>query len=67
MFFVLGIVAVVTGLIARRQIDASQGQLKGNGMAMAGVVLGALTVMVSLVYWILALTGVLDTTFSTAP
>jgi hypothetical protein len=62
-FLVLGIAAVVTGVIARRQIDASQGRLKGNGMAMAGVVLGALAIVISLVYWILALTGAIDTNF----
>jgi apolipoprotein N-acyltransferase len=62
-FFVLGIAAVVTGLLARRQIDTSQGRLKGNGMAMAGVVLGVVSILVSLVYWILALTGVLDSSF----
>jgi hypothetical protein len=63
-FFLFGIAAVVTGLLARQQIDASQGRLKGNGMAMAGVILGALAIVISLVYWILALTGVINTSFN---
>ncbi|MCS6801464.1 MAG: DUF4190 domain-containing protein [Chloroflexota bacterium] len=41
-FFIPSIVAVVTGLIARSQINNSGGMLTGSGMATAGIVLGVL-------------------------
>ena len=34
------ILALIFGYIAKRQIDASQGQQKGRGFAVAGIVLG---------------------------
>jgi hypothetical protein len=69
MFFVLGIAAVVTGLIGRKQIRESQGRLKGDGMALAGIVLGVVAVMFALVYYILMATGVVESNFDldTAP
>jgi hypothetical protein len=69
MFFVLGIAAVVTGLIGRKQIRESQGRLKGDGMALAGIVLGVVAVMFALVYYILIATGVVESSFDleTAP
>ena len=39
--FLLGIGALVTGFLARKQIEESQGRLKGGGMATAGLILGA--------------------------
>ena len=59
-----GIAAVVTGFLARRQIDASQGSLKGGGMAMAGLVLGAVTIVLAIVVWVLNLTGAIDSNYS---
>ena len=38
----IGIAALVTGLIARRQIKDSGGTQTGNGMAVAGIVLGGI-------------------------
>jgi hypothetical protein len=69
MFFVLGIAAGVTGLIGRKQIRESQGRLKGDGMALAGIVLGVVAVMFALVYYILIATGVVESSFDveTAP
>lgn len=64
MFFVLGIAGIVTGFIGRKQIKESQGQLKGDGMAIAGLALGAVAVIVGIAYWVLVLaTG----NFSTSP
>lgn len=37
-----GIAAFITGLIARRQIKDSAGTQSGDGMAIAGVVMGAI-------------------------
>ncbi len=38
--FVLAILGIVFGIKARTEIDASRGELKGRGMAVAGLVLG---------------------------
>jgi hypothetical protein len=62
-FFVLGIAAVVTGFMARKQIAESQGRLKGSGMATAGLVLGVLSIVIAAVYWVLILTGAVDSNF----
>jgi hypothetical protein len=58
--FVLGIAAVVTGYMARKQIAESQGRLKGGGMATAGLVLGAVSIVLALAYWVLVLTGAIS-------
>ena len=39
-FWIGSILALIFGYIAKRQIDASQGQQKGRGFAVAGIVLG---------------------------
>jgi len=59
-WFVLSLGAVVTGFIARRQINASQGTLKGAGMAMSGLVLGVVSIVVALLIWVLILSGTID-------
>ncbi|WP_165372505.1 DUF4190 domain-containing protein [Nocardioides iriomotensis] len=45
----LGVVAVVQGVRARAEIRASAGALGGDGRAVAGIVTGALAVLLSLV------------------
>ncbi len=47
--FVAAIGAVITGHIGRRQIRESNGQLTGEGLATAGLVLGYLNIALSLV------------------
>jgi hypothetical protein len=42
-----GIAAIVTGVMARNQIAASQGTQKGTEMATIGIVLGALSVLLA--------------------
>ncbi len=59
----LGIGAVVTGFLARKQIAEWQGQLKGGGMAMAGLVLGIVSIVLAVVVWVLNLTGAVDNNF----
>jgi hypothetical protein len=61
--FVLGIAAVVTGVLARKQIAESQGRIKGGGMALAGLVLGVISIVIAAVVWILNLAGVTDSSF----
>jgi hypothetical protein len=39
---ILGVVAIALGVIARNEITASGGSQKGEGMALAGIILGAL-------------------------
>lgn len=63
-FFVFGIAAVVTGFLARRQIAASQGQVKGGGMATAGLVLGIIAIVFAVVYYVLVGAGVVDTNYN---
>jgi hypothetical protein len=57
LFFVLGIAAVVTGFVARKQIDDSRGAVKGGGMAMAGIVLGVIAIVTGVVVRILQFAG----------
>jgi heme/copper-type cytochrome/quinol oxidase subunit 2 len=47
VLFIPSILAIVLGAAARRQISASGGTLTGGGMAMAGIAIGAITLMVS--------------------
>ncbi|MBS43128.1 MAG: hypothetical protein CMH83_08230 [Nocardioides sp.] len=63
-FVVSGIVGIVLGFLARKDIDASQGQLKGAGMAMAGIILGFVEVALFAISIILVLTGVIDLNYS---
>lgn len=50
-----GTAAVVTGIIARNQIAASQGAQKGTELATIGIVLGALSLLFSVGYFVIAL------------
>jgi hypothetical protein len=44
-FFILGIPAVITGLVALRRINSSQGRETGKGLAFTGMVTGALSTL----------------------
>lgn len=63
LFGLGGIAAVVTGHVAKSQIQASGGRMTGDGLATAGLVLGylnlALTVM-AICLGILVLVGVIS-------
>lgn len=52
-----GIGAIVTGVIARNQIAASGGQQKGAELAIAGIVLGALSVALGAITFVAGLVG----------
>ena len=54
------ILAIVFGVIGRRQITRSGGTQRGSGMATAGIVLGSLWVVLFVVSIALGVTGVLD-------
>jgi hypothetical protein len=49
--------AIITGVIARNQIAASNGQQKGGELATAGIVLGALGIALGLLWFIVGLAG----------
>lgn len=58
--FIFGIAAVILGFLGRKEINESNGAKKGAGMAMAGLILGAVGIAVSLLYWILVIAGGID-------
>jgi hypothetical protein len=60
---VLGIGAVITGWLAIKQIGASEGRKTGRGMAVAGIVTGALSILLLIVAVILVASGAIDSNF----
>jgi len=58
-FFVpfIGVIAIPLGYAARREIGRSNGELKGLGMALAGIILGYLSVAVVVVSLLVILTA----------
>lgn len=63
-FILLGAVGAVTGFLARKQIAESGGMEKGDGMAKAGMIIGAIMVVLGIVYWVLVLAGVATGNFN---
>jgi hypothetical protein len=61
--FLVSVGAIVTGVLGRKQIAESQGRQKGSGMALAGVILGAVGLLVGVAYWILIATGAINANF----
>ena len=55
--FVGGVPAVLLGTRARSEIDASGGDLTGRGLALTGVVCGAVGTVLSVVYVVVVATG----------
>ena len=51
----IGIGAAVLGVISKRQIDQSQGLQSGRKMAVAGIILGVVGVVLSLVFMLIGL------------
>jgi hypothetical protein len=60
---VSSIAALVLGLLARRDIANSNGQLKGDGMALTGIITGIIGIVLLVVVIILVATGAIDTNF----
>ena len=58
--FIFGIAALILGFLGRKEINESNGTKKGAGLAMAGLVLGAVGIVLVLVYWILVIAGSFD-------
>jgi hypothetical protein len=55
-----GIVAIVLGIMARKQIAESQGRQEGGGMATAGIITGAVAVVLFILMVLLWVTGAFD-------
>jgi hypothetical protein len=55
--FLGGVPAVLLGTRARNEIDASGGDLTGRGLALTGVVCGAIGTVLSVVYVVMVATG----------
>jgi hypothetical protein len=47
---ILGVVPIVLGVKARAEIRATGGQQEGDGMALAGIITGAVAIVLSLVF-----------------
>ena len=55
-FFIMPIVAVVTGILAKKEIKQKPDQLTGDGLALAGIILGVLGFLIYTVLVILQVT-----------
>ncbi|MGB0100092.1 MAG: DUF4190 domain-containing protein [Nocardioides sp.] len=60
---VSSIVALVLGILARKDIRQSNGALKGDGMALTGIITGVIGILMVIVSIILIATGAIDTNF----
>ena len=47
-----GVPAIILANIAKKEIAASQGMQEGRGMAMAGLILGIISTVLSVLYYI---------------
>ena len=63
-FFVLSIAAVVMAVFARKEISESGGLKTGDGLAIAGLVIGGLGILLGVVTWGLRFTGAINYGFS---
>jgi hypothetical protein len=61
---IFSILAIVFGVLGRKNIDASNGAQKGRGLAQAGLILGVVGLVLGIAYWIVAAaTGNLNFTY----
>lgn len=54
---VTGIVALVTGFIAKNKIDAEPLHYTGRGMALAGMITGGISILLTILYIVFAIVG----------
>ena len=59
------VIAIVLGVIARREIDQSGGQQTGSGQALTGIITGSVMVALFLLAVVLLATGVVEYDFNT--
>ena len=63
-FVVSSVAAVVLGVVARRDIRASNGALHGDGMALTGIITGAVGIVIFVVGILLFATGAIDLNYT---
>ncbi len=54
---ILGLVPIVLGVMARGEIRRNGGQQGGDGMAIAGIVMGSIAVVLSIAFIVLIVIG----------
>lgn len=59
---ILGPIAIVLGVLARKEIERSGGMQSGTGMATAGIVLGTISVVTAIVVFVLVVPALLNST-----
>lgn len=62
---IFSIAAIVLGKLGQKEIEASNGALKGAGMAKWAFILGIVGIVLGVIYWILVGTDVIDVNYST--
>ena len=62
---VFSLAAIVLGFLGRKEIAESGGAKKGDGLAKAGLILGIVTLVLAVIYWILVGTGTFDSNYYT--
>ena len=62
---VFSLAAIVLGYLGRKEIAESGGTKKGDGLAKAGLILGVVTLVLAVVYWILIGTGTFESNYYT--
>lgn len=62
--YIMWIVAIATGILAKSEIKKKPDQLKGDGMALAGIIMGALSLLIMIILTIVQISmGALDAYF----
>jgi hypothetical protein len=61
---VFSIAAIVLGVLGKKEIAESNGAKTGASMAQWGLILGIVGIALSVLYWVLYATGVLDFTYT---
>ncbi len=62
-FFVVGIGAIVTGFLAKGKAGSNPADYGGKGLALAGIITGAISLLIGVLYWILVLSGLITLPF----
>lgn len=63
LFGIGGIIGIIAGVVARNQIAASRGMQTGDGVALAGIILGAINVLLSCIGFLCLFTLVISPLF----
>ncbi|MEO7658341.1 MAG: DUF4190 domain-containing protein, partial [Pyrinomonadaceae bacterium] len=55
--FIVGLAAVITGVLARGKANSNPAEFGGKGLALAGIITGGISFLIGILYWILILSG----------